>query len=218
MEKSTKIIEAAPLRLLSMPDKFNHYIFCDIDIEKTRALEQRIATRGYTNTTIINCDANNAVPLIKGMIPSPSASRKTLHFCLLDIYGLSNLHFATLKELSLLFVDFLVLIPSFMDANRFLPIYIKPTDTTVERFLGIDNWRDLWNDNKGKEKFGNFIVDQFSKQMGTFGYLPGQTVLVRSDQNNLPLYHLVVYSRHIRGTSFWKQAIKYANPQTSFLE
>ena len=36
---------------------------------------------------------------------------------------------------------------------------------------------------------------------------------IRSDEKNLLLYRLVLYSRHKLGKEFWEQAKKYSRPQ-----
>ena len=38
---------------------------------------------------------------------------------------------------------------------------------------------------------------------------------VRSDDKNLPLYHLALFSRSPRAYDFWDQVLKYSTDQTS---
>ena len=40
--------------------------------------------------------------------------------------------------------------------------------------------------------------------------------LVRSDEKNLPLYYLALFSRHKRAYEFWEQVLKYGTDQPSF--
>jgi hypothetical protein len=52
------------------------------------------------------------------------------------------------------------------------------------------------------------------------GYLPlglDQMKLVRSDEKNLPLYYLAMFTKHPTGSKFWQDVLKYATDQTSFL-
>jgi len=61
-----------------------------------------------------------------------------------------------------------------------------------------------------------FIVDQYGRAMESLGFLsPGfeDTRLVRSDEKNLLLYRLVLYSRHPLGKEFWQQVKKYSQSQ-----
>jgi len=216
LRNSYKIIEAIPLRVLSLQDKYDLYIFSDIDSEKISALDKRIKTRAHDNAVALVCDANKSIAPLREILPKPSKQCTVLHFCLLDIYALSNFHFTTIKALESLCIDFFVLIPSFMDANRNFAQYIMPADNTVAKYLGNDKWRDDWMQQRGNKKFGNFIVDQFNKQMTTLGYKHGEPTFIQSDIQNLPLYHLVLYSKNDLALKLWKQVKKYANPQTTF--
>ena len=55
--------------------------------------------------------------------------------------------------------------------------------------------------------------------MQTLGYIdPGlqEAIMIRSDEKNLPLYRLALYSKKKLGPKFWKEAKKYSDPQTGF--
>ena len=45
-----------------------------------------------------------------------------------------------------------------------------------------------------------------------------QMKLVRSDDKNLPLYYLALFSRHDTAYKFWKDVLKYSTDQSSFWE
>ena len=128
-----------------------------------------------------------------------------------------NLRFTTIRELSSRYMDFLILIPSGMDARRNESIYVKPHNTTIADFLGAPEWRFAWQEAQKKHlPFERFIVEEFGKFMKSLGYLtPGleDTRVIRSDEKNLLLYRLVLYSRHRLGKAFWRQAKKYSQPQ-----
>ncbi len=221
IKDTNKIIDALPLRVLKLPVKFDKYIFCDKDKKKTEALTHRVEKYSSNNITIINGDTNYEVNNCLTKIPLHSKDKKVLCFCVVDIFAVSNLKFSTLELLSERFVDFLVLIPSMMDANRFLFQYIKPDSNIMAEFLGDDEWRKEWAEINNKITFGHFLVTKFGKQMKKLRYHDCKiedTVLIRSDDNNLPLYHLAFYSRSLLGVKFWKQAKKYVNRQTNIFD
>src|SRR5205823_4212656 len=114
-------------------------------------------------------------------------------------------------------LDFLILIPTFMDANRNPEVYKSPDNKTVDEYLGVKDWRKAWEQRKAPwEKFGVFVLDQFRGQMETLEFKYeglDDIVEVRSDQKNLPLYHLAFFSRHPLGHDFWKKAKKSSDPQ-----
>ena len=107
--------------------------------------------------------------LIYDLVAVAGPARKVLSYCVLDPYKMGDLRFATLERLSSIFVDFLVLIPSYMDAHRNEALYTSPTNTAVEDFLGNPNWRDDRASSRGE--FGTFIVDQFGRSMQRLGFL-----------------------------------------------
>lgn len=52
--------------------------------------------------------------------------------------------------------------------------------------------------------------------MQSLGYLkqpPDQMRLVRSDEKNLPLYYLALFSRHKTAFKFWEDVLKYSDDQ-----
>jgi hypothetical protein len=118
-------------------------------------------------------------------------------------------------------VDFLVLLAVFMDANRNYDRYIKVDDVRVEKFLGAESWRDQWHiAQKTGMPFPQFLASEYAESMESLRYLktPLHTMhKVRSDEKNLPLYYLALFSRHERAYKFWEEAQKYGTDQTKFI-
>jgi three-Cys-motif partner protein len=114
-----RIVGASPLLILGMPEAYDKYIFCEQDKNYAEALETR-CRRDFLNRNvkIITGNANASLENIIAAIPQPGRSQKVLGFCFLDPFQLQNLQFSTIETLSQRFMDFLVLIPSSMDANR----------------------------------------------------------------------------------------------------
>lgn len=218
IEKTSRIVAASPLIALNIRDRFDVYVFCEADETKHNALRARIS-RLYSNidARLIEGDANQKVAEILQNIHQNRAGFKVLSFCFADSYSLSNLAFETIRRLASRSMDFLVLVPSGMDANRNVSYYLDTMNTTVDRFLGDFQWRDDWKkvEQKGKS-FGHYISDRFDKQMKALGYHYSgiqETVQIRSTEKNLPLYHLAFFSRHKLGEKFWKEAKKYSKGQ-----
>lgn len=214
-----RIVNSSPLVVLGLPDKFDRYIFCEKDPIKCDALKER-RNKEYPelDSHVIEGDANEKVAEILEKIPAYRKDYRVLAFCFADPYALNNLRFDTLRGLSTRYMDFLVLIPSGMDAHRFESIYVKPDNFTVDEFLGTKEWRTEWKEaQKKRMPFERFIVQAFGNSMKTLEYLNPDfedTKLIRSDERNLPLYRLALYSRHALGKEFWKQAKKYSQAQT----
>lgn len=127
---------------------------------------------------------------------------------------LRNLSFRTVERLSTILGDFLVLIPSYMDANRNERNYSAIGNRTVSDFLGNPEWRTAWSESHGE--FGNFVVDQFGQSMKRLGFIyegPGEEVPVFLPGKNVKLYHLAFFSKDPLGMRFWRQARKNTDSQ-----
>jgi three-Cys-motif partner protein len=221
IRETSEIVATSALLALEIPIRFSRYIFIDIDCDNSAALQTRVK-RLYpeVDTHFLCCDVNDSVPQILSCIPRANKDFKVLAFCFVDPFKLDNLAFSTIEKLSTRFMDFLVLVPTDMDANRNVTPYTSPANSTVAKFLGKTDWRDKWNIVIDKQ-FGLFILDEFSAHMQELGYKPQQThdsVLVRNYQKNAPLYRLAFYSRHDIGKKFWKETKKYNNPQTNLFD
>jgi three-Cys-motif partner protein len=213
-----RIVNSSPLLVLGLHNKFDRYIFCEKESEKHEALKRRIEREfPDADSHCIKGDANQKVEQILEMMPAFRKNFRVLAFCFADPFSLSNLHFDTIRRLSGRYMDFLVLIPSGMDANRFVKRYMNMPESPVDFFLGSSGWRITWREAQiSGMPFEIFIVSEFGNSMKSFGYIdPGLelTVPIRSDEKNLLLYRLVLYSRHKLGEEFWRQAKKYSNPQ-----
>ena len=67
--------------------------------------------------------------------------------------------------------------------------------------------------------FPKFLAECFAKRMQSLNYIPPQYYQmkeVRSDEKNLPLYHLALFSRDELAYKFWDDVLKYSTDQTSF--
>jgi three-Cys-motif partner protein len=137
-----RIVFASSMKVLGLPDPFDKYIFCDERNENSQALKDR-CVRLYPDrkVTVLHGDANELVNEILSEMPQPRSDYKVLGFCFLDPFYMRNLKFSTISALSKRFMDFLVLIPSGMDANRNEQNYLREENTTLDDFLGSKEWR-----------------------------------------------------------------------------
>lgn len=221
IKNSQRIVPASPLLALNVPNKFDLHIFCEKEKKTIDTLEKRVS-ESYPNVAsrFLRGDANNLTEQILKEIPQANPNFKVLSFCFADPFALENLAFDTIRELSSRFIDFLVLIPTGMDAVRNVSRYISSTNTTVDRFLGLATWREKWHEaEKEGENFGTFITNCFGEQMTKLGYNYSgidKTQQIRSTEKNLPLYRLAFFSRSDLGEKFWREALKYSSDQMGF--
>lgn len=222
IEGTSTIIPSSPLLVLDQSDRFNKYIYCDIDSEKLDALRKRV-NRKYSSVDVsyVEGDVNNNIHNIFSHIPMYNKDFKVLSFCFVDPYRMKNLNFHTIKKLSEKFIDFLILIPSYMDTHRNLSNYVKDSSTRIEDFTGDKDWRDEWKAAERKSwKFAPFIVDLYGNSMCKLNYNYNglsDMVQIRSHDKNLPLYHLAFFSRNDLGYKLWKETQIYSKDQLDLL-
>lgn len=215
------IIPASPLLALGLKDPYQKHVFCDIDTEKISALQARVERDhpGH-DCTFINRDVNAATDEVLAAVPVGRKDFRVLSFCFADPYNLKNFRFETIRRLAVRYADFLVLVPSGMDANRNRAHYEQAGNHTVDDFLGTTAWREAWARERGAN-FGDFVADQFGQQMAALGYRYGglqKTTLIRSTDKNLPLYHLMFFSRSELADKLWAQAQKYSTAQRDLFD
>ena len=105
-----------------------------------------------------------------------------------------------------------------MDLNRNFETYLREDNQKIARYLGMDNWREVYE--KEKRKYGNNIVkffsDQYQHQMAQMRYQEeALTHQIRSNDKNLPLYYLSFYSKHPRGREFFNNVKHKVDNQLS---
>lgn len=222
IEGTDRIVPASPLLALNISHKFDLYIFCEQDPERISALKQRV-DRNHSDTDVkyVEGDANLLTNKILEILPAYGKSKRVLTFCFADPYNLKNLRFHTIRVLAKRLMDFLVLIPTGMDATRNWDlVYTKSDNKVVDDFLGTSVWREAWQEAKAKRQSVDiFLTDFYGEQMRKLKYIYSgshTTELIRLPDKNVPLYRLAFFSRHDLGERFWKDVKKYCTPQLEF--
>ncbi|MGA2084581.1 MAG: three-Cys-motif partner protein TcmP [Terracidiphilus sp.] len=213
-------LKGSPVLALNVPNPFDQYIFCEEDETLLAALKERTTkVTPAANITFVpgSCDAE--IEKICRAIPKGSSGNKVLSLCFVDPFDF-GLKFETIRRLSKVFVDFLVLLAVGMDANRAYEHYVDGNNTKLDEALGNSEWRKRWKAHpRRRDEFLSFLADEFALSMTSLGYLkirPGDMKMVRSDDKNLPLYYLALFSRHKMAYQFWDQVLEYGTDQKSF--
>lgn len=214
-----KIIPGSPLRALGVEHPFDKYVFCEAVSKNIEALKIRVM-RNFPGANVAyvegNCDARASD--IRAKIPRGSSDNSVLTLCFADPFDI-GLKFRTIKTLSSRFVDFIVLLAVYSDANRAYKRYVMEDAVKVDEFLGSNTWRDRWRiaDANGV-LFPKFLAKEFAASMETLGYLPTpihKMKRVSSDEKNLPLYYIAFFSRNKLALSFWDDALNGSTDQRS---
>jgi three-Cys-motif partner protein len=210
------VYRGSPLLALGVPNPFDKYVFCERDAESLAALRQR-TTRLFPNASVrfVEGDCDERIGEIAAEIP---AQQGVLSFCFADPFDLS-IKFSSIRLLATRRVDFLFMLALHMDGNRNVAHYTNKANKKIDEFLGLTNWRALWNQQEPSGiAFPRFLAEQFSGCMEKIGYIamPFHTMKqVRSDGNS-PLYHLAFYSKHSQALHFWNEVLRYSDDQKCF--
>jgi three-Cys-motif partner protein len=166
-----RLVMGSPLIALTAADPFDLYIFCEVDEKRLGVLRQRAERIAQARRIeYVAGDCNAVVDKICSLIPRASPGNKVLSLCFVDPYDI-GIKFSTIAKLSTRFIDFLVLLAVYMVANRNLGYYERPENKKVDEFLGLTNWRELWEAGKHSVRFPEFLARQYSKRMTDLDYI-----------------------------------------------
>jgi three-Cys-motif partner protein len=218
---TTRFLAGSPLRALQLKNVFDKYIFCERSPEKLAALRHRtkvVAPRA--DVAFIHGDCNERVGDILAEIPKATRTSTVLSLCFVDPYNIGSMKFDTIRKLSDRYIDFLVLLALFMDANRNYDRYVREDSRQVDEFIGSSNWRDRWKEAQPEATtFPKFLAKEYARSMETLGYIAPASYemkIVRSDEKNLPLYLLALFSRKALAYELWGEVLKYSTDQGQF--
>lgn len=218
IEGTARHVSTSALIALGVKHPFDRYVFCEKNRRKLKALRLRVgkASRG-TDVRFVPGDCNKQVENVLSELP-PLGARDVLAACFVDPFGLADLKFDTLRRLAhRRRIDFLVLVPSHVDAHRNELRLTDDTEPILDDFLGGRQWRSRWDviaRGPSPPSFANFVVQEFGRSMQALGYLefpPKDAVLV--DARGRRLYHLALYSKNPCGADFWKKTRRSVSKQ-----
>ena len=130
-----RFVLGSPLIGLSLPDRFDRYVFADESADAIATLRQRVTSLApNTDVRYVAGDANQRIEEILSHLPVHGADGRVLSFCFLDPYKL-NVHFATVRRLAEgRPMDFLILLALYVDANRNIERYAKEESAVIDKF------------------------------------------------------------------------------------
>jgi three-Cys-motif partner protein len=215
-----RTVAGSPIQALTLDHTFDKYIFCERGYKELDALKRRVEkTAPAAKVAYILGDCNQHVDEILAAIPAHSPGHRVLSLCFVDPYDI-GIKFQTLRRLSERFVDFLVLLALYMDANRNLENYVREEAVKIDEFLGSATWRERWRvSEQSGVAFPQFLAEEFSNSMETLRYKPQPFYKMKSvsiPEMNVRLYRLALFSRSTRAYTFWDSVLKYSTPQTAF--
>ena len=131
-----KVLKGSPIIALTVTHPFSKYIFCEESDELLAALKarvRRLAPQAHVAYVHGSCDSE--IEKICDEIPKASSANKVLSLCLVDPFDF-GIKFETLRKLSNVYMDFVVLLAIGMDANRNYDRYVDGDSTKIDEALG----------------------------------------------------------------------------------
>lgn len=215
---TNNIYKTSPLLALSVKDKFDKYIFCDISENNINVLKKRVEIEfPNSDVTYLIGDSNELASDIIEKLKHYKKSDRMLSFCFVDPFSM-NIKFSTIRTIQEIFADFLVFLALGMDANRNKRLYLNKNHERISEFLDDPNWREDW-ENDSEHLFTKFLIDKFADKMTQLGYLDqpyDNFIPIKSFMKNLKLYYLAFFSKHERGYEFWEKVKKRNTNPTLF--
>jgi three-Cys-motif partner protein len=198
IRESSEEVEGSPL--IALRYDFARYVFVDVP-EVIATLRKRLKSHPkFSLTTLIERDCNAVVEKIRKAIP---ANHLTLAF--IDPTGL-QIQFKTIKRLvEERKVDLLMTIQFGMGIRMNIRQYTAAERAVLSDFMGNDGWRDDVSAAGTISDVSGRILSRYMGDLRKLGFGSVREIPIRSDQNNLLLYFMVLASRHPRGEEFWRK-------------
>lgn len=208
-----RTVETSALAVLRQPDRFTDYIYVDHDPRCTGALASRVAPlRGTSKITVIQGDVNESVDAVRRSLPPYSRRKGLLSFCFIDPFDL-QLRFDTIRGLSDLRMDFLVLLMLGVDGRRNFARYRDDLSSTrIGELIDCPEWRAEYRSGMNVIRF---VLTKFDHAMQDIGYLSAAEDMhpIKVEGMGVLQYVLAFYSKHALGRRIWKQTKASLSPQ-----
>jgi len=206
VEGANEIVETSAISVLRQPHRFTHYIYVDNNEACTAALEARCRIAApQANVTVLRRDVNESAPEVLRALPPYGPKNGLLSFCFIDPFD-TSLRFSTIRALSHLRIDFLVLLMTGADFRRNIARYLAdPTSTRIEDLIDCPTWRSEFRKDGNALRFG---LGKFADAMQRIGYAGPVSEPVYVSGKKVLLYNLVFYSKATAAVRLWKKTTK----------
>lgn len=211
------VVETSALSVLRQQVPFTDYIYVDRDPACVEALRVRSALlKGSAKVTILNADVNESAAAVRSALPRFSKENGLLSFCFVDPFDL-QLQFDTIRSLSDLRMDFLVLLMLGVDARRNIDQYRRmEAPDRIGKLIDCPDWRTKYPSNR---KIVPNLLGEFDQAMQRVNYLSASdddAHWIKIPGMGVMLYVLAFYSKSQLGKKFWRATRTSLNPQLGF--
>lgn len=141
-EKDGKAISGTPLEILSYPEQFQRYLFCEKNPEYANALKVRTGKyHPKKHVVIVDGDINQTIEKLSPYLPEKIGNSQTAILCIIDLQSF-DLDFETLKILTAMDVD-IILVNSYVHTEYYnYNFYLEEERETLNAYFG-SSWARL---------------------------------------------------------------------------
>lgn len=216
--ETNEIILGSPILALQQKHSFTGYHLVEWNSSYHQALITRASSSPQFNRIrFYEGDANEEVVKIVALIKADDDefipdTKSSLNLAFIDPEGI-DATWETVESLTELYSMDLIIHYPVMALNRNMrKEYNKETETSVDRFFGDTEWRNIYEPFGIKGTHGQAhpeLISHYRGKLQDKGYqevkVGGQEPLMRTETTKAPLYRLIFASKHPRGHDFWEK-------------
>jgi hypothetical protein len=157
--------------------------------------------------TIIAKDVNESIADVRASLPAWSKDNGLLSFCFVDPFS-TGVRFETIKALTDLRMDFLILLMLGNDARRNIAKYFHDPDCNrIAEFVDRADWREEF---KKDGKIVRYALRLFDEGMQRTGYPSARDAVlpIYAHGTKVLQYMLAFYSKSPVGMTLWQKSMK----------
>jgi three-Cys-motif partner protein len=212
----------SPLIALQTMPRFDRLFLGDLSERNVAALRRRIPESDQSRVDLQQGDCHDRAKQIVN-----SLSGRTLGFAFVDPEGF-EVRFDLFRTFSTRRIDILMLFPSGIGIVRNLRTFARKPDSPMDDLWGSRSWRQtpiarlLAGEAllpTEKERLDLSWAMAFRERVATLGYSYHDSIGSLRNEQNVPMYHLLFFSRDEAGLKIWRGIAKIdARGQRSLLD
>jgi three-Cys-motif partner protein len=196
-------VQTSALSILTQPDPFTHCVLVENDPTWFSALESRCQSlKSPTQLRLIKKDVNDSIGEVRAGLPRYRKGFGLLSFCFVDPFN-AGLHFAVIKALSDLRVDFLILLMLGNDVRRNIETYYHdPTNNRMADLLDCPTWREEFRKDGNIVRCSHRLFDEAMQRLG-YPSAVNAALPIYAHGTKVLQYRLAFYSKDEVGMKLW---------------
>jgi len=205
-----KEVPGSPLIALQTQPQFDHVYLGDRRARNVDALRRRIPASDLSRVELLVGDCHTHARTIVDRLPQWG----TLALAFVDPEGF-EVRFELLRTFAERSIDILFLFPSGIGVTRNAGAEARQVDSNIDQLWGTQDWRELrvakqlagelWSsaDASRLDALDQSFVKAFCGRVATLGYVHYASSPPLRNQRNVPMYHLLFFSKHEAGLKIW---------------